>query len=119
MAERILLVEDDKDQADLYQSVLTMAGYDVTATYDAETALARLADSAFDLTLVDWDLPGMKGDAFITQVRERDPRVKTILFSNHFDVDDAARACHADAWMLKSDGIRRLRETIAQLLPRG
>jgi len=119
MAQRILLVEDDQDQADLYQSVLAMAGYEVTASYDAETALARLAEGAYDLTLVDWDLPGMKGDAFITQVQARAPKVKTVLFSNHFDVDDAARACHADAWLLKSEGIQRLRETLARVLQQG
>lgn len=114
--QRILLVEDDPEQAILFQNVLAIVGYDVAATDDAETALARLTERAFDLVLVDWDLPGMKGDAFITLVQQQYPATKTMLFSNHPDVDVAARACHADAWMVKNQGIKRLREVVASVL---
>ena len=116
MKSRILLVEDDSEQASLFADVLTMVGYDVVATDDAETALPCLPAGAFDLALVDWDLPVMKGDAFITLVKERFPGIKTILFSNHTNVDEGGRASHADAWMVKSDGIKRLREMVAGLL---
>ncbi len=117
MTANILLVEDDPDQASLFTMVLTLAGYDTVTTADATTGLARMADTTINLVLVDWDLPGMKGDAFITLVQERYPGVKTVLFSNHGNVDEAGRACHADAWMVKSDGIKCLQQLIAALLP--
>ncbi|MHB0937760.1 MAG: response regulator [Armatimonadota bacterium] len=115
-AQRILLVEDDPEQANLFARVLTMKGYDVVATLDSEAALARLREDAFDLVLLDWDLPGIKGDAFIYLLKVEHPEVKTMLFSNHSDIGEAARASGADAWMVKSDGIVRLREIIAELL---
>ena len=113
---RILLVEDDQEQSSLFSTCLIMVGYDVVTTRDANTALERLAESAFALVLVDWDLSGMMGDAFITLVRDRYPGVKTVLFSNYANVDDGARASHADAWMVKNDGILRLREIVSLLL---
>lgn len=115
-APRILLVEDDPEQASLFSQVLSLVGYHVEASHDAETALTRMAERAYELVLSDWDLPGLAGDAFITQVQQRYPGVKTVLFSNHASVDQAARACHADASMVKNEGIHLLRKIVAGLL---
>lgn len=115
-AQRILLVEDDPEQADLFARVLTLKGYDVVTALDSEAALARLREGTFDLVLLDWDLPGIKGDAFIYLLKVEHPQLKTMLFSNHADIAEAARASGADAWMVKSDGIAKLREIIGELL---
>jgi len=110
------MVEDDPDQATLFVMVLKSAGYEVTNMLDAATALAQLAESPWQLLLADWDLPVMKGDALITIVKAQSPAIKTVLFSNHIDVDKIAAACGADAWFRKSDDIFRLRKMIAELL---
>jgi len=112
----ILLVEDDPDQANLYAGMLATAGYEIVAVHDAEEALVRLADGPFDLALIDWDLPRMSGDALITLIKAQYPGVKTILFSNHSEVNRKAASSGADAWMRKMEGIFRLRELIADLL---
>lgn len=113
---RILMVEDDPEQAVLFRQVLKLAGYDVVTVPDAETAADQAAASGFDLLLVDWDLPGMKGDEFIAEVKRRHPGMKTVLYSNHTHVDEAARASGADAWLCKGEGIVHLRAVIAGLL---
>jgi DNA-binding response OmpR family regulator len=115
-ASRILLVEDDPDQAELFARVLVMKEYEVVMALDTEAALARLRERRFDLVLLDWDLPGMKGDAFVYLLKLEHPEVKTMLFSNHIDIAEVARVSGADAWMLKSEGIARLRKIIADLL---
>ena len=118
-ALRILLVEDDPEQATLFAQVLILKGYDIETAPDTEAALACLRDRKFDLVLLDWDLPGMKGDAFIYLLKVEHPELKTMLFSNHADIEEAARASGADAWMVKSEGIFHLREVIADLLQTG
>jgi two-component system phosphate regulon response regulator PhoB len=110
------LVEDDREQASLFASVLTMSGYEVVTELTAETALPRIIENGFALVLVDWDLPGMKGDDLITAVKAHNPCVKTVLFSNHANIEPAARGVGADAWMLKTEGILRLREIVTELL---
>ena len=113
---RILIIEDDPDQSMLFAQVLSMGGYQVQVAGDAEMALGYLAQSAYNLLLVDWDLPVMTGDALINLVKVQYPASKTVLFSNHMDVDRIAADCGADAWFRKSDDIFRLRKMIAELL---
>lgn len=116
-APGILLVEDDPEQALLFSQVLKAAGYKVVSVLAAEEALAVLETSSFALLLADWSLPTMKGDELVRVAKTRYPAMKTILFSNHSDVDKAAEAVGADAWLRKIEGISRLRQTIRQLLP--
>ena len=116
---RILLVEDDPDQAELFRLILTSEGYEVVKAMDADAALARLADTPFDLLLVDWDLPGMKGDKLITAAKAQHPAIKAILSSNHAHVDKAAAACGADGWFHKMEVATHLRQMIARLLHEG
>lgn len=115
---RILLVEDDHEQAMLFTQVLQLVGYAVETTSSAEEAQVRLASAPFALLLADWDLAdGMQGDALIRWAKARDPGIKTVLFSNHPQVHEIAAACGADASYQKTDGIARLRELIARLVP--
>lgn len=116
-AFRILLVEDDPEQANLFSAVLAMDGYEVETVFDAETAIVRLREGKFDLVLIDWDLPVIKGDALILLIKLDYPNVKTVLFSNHNDVNMVAESSGADAWMRKSEGIHRLSQIIADQLP--
>ena len=71
------------------------------------------------LLLADWSLPGAKGDALITTVKDRYPGIRTVLFSNHIHVDKAAAACHADGWFRKMDDSAELRRLITNLLRQG
>jgi two-component system phosphate regulon response regulator PhoB len=116
MPARILIVEDDPDQARLFSDVLQMSGYDVITVSDVEAALAATREGQPDLALIDWDLPGIKGDAYILMVKVEFPAVKTVLFSNHADVEQAANTVGADGWMLKIEGILRLQELVRALL---
>ncbi|MHB9132688.1 MAG: response regulator [Armatimonadota bacterium] len=116
-APRILLVEDDPEQALLFGQVLQMSGYQVVTVDTAEEAQASLAASPFDLLLADWALPEMQGDSLITLAKTQYPAMKTILYSNHSDVDKAAAVVGADAWFRKIEGVTLLRQTISKLLP--
>jgi DNA-binding NtrC family response regulator len=118
-SSRILLVEDDPEQTRLFALILAKDQREVESVYDAESALARLAESPFALLLVDWDLPAMKGDTLIATVKTQYPETKTILVSNHAHVDEAAGACGADGWFYKMDSTARLRQLVADLLHEG
>lgn len=58
---RLLLVEDEPTQRLLLQRVLLRAGYEVETACDGEEALRKLSQSAFQMLLTDWDMPGMDG----------------------------------------------------------
>lgn len=113
---RILLVEDDLEQALLYAQVLELSGYTVCTAMSAEEALQLLTNTEFALLISDWDLPTMKGDDLISLIKTRYPFMKTVLFSNHARVNDACLQCHADAFFRKLEGITRLRQITSNLL---
>jgi len=115
-SSRILLVEDDPEQGRLFAAVLAMDGHEIITAGTAEEAITRLAQEPFALAIIDWDLPGMMGDDLILLMKADYPGVKTLLFSNHNDVNQVAEAADADASMKKMEGIIRLREIIADLL---
>ena len=58
---RVLVVEDDKDIADLIAHYLQRAGHIVESLASGTAALARVRESAPDLLVLDLMLPGMDG----------------------------------------------------------
>lgn len=58
---RILLIEDDRVLCELIRHNLEARWYEVTIAADARTALAHLRVAAFDLTLLDINLPDQTG----------------------------------------------------------
>ena len=116
----VLIVEDDYEQARLFARVLELRGYTVETVVDAAQAQARLTAEPFVLLLADRELArGMSGDALIVWAKSQVPAIKTILFSNHLQVEELASACGADAAYRKIDGIVRLRQLVADLAPTG
>lgn len=61
MAERILVVDDDRLMVDMLGSNLSLEGYDVSVAWDGREALEMAADLQPALVLLDWRLPGLTG----------------------------------------------------------
>jgi two-component system phosphate regulon response regulator PhoB len=61
MAEKILLVDDEKDVVDLLSFNLKNAGFHVVTAYQGEDALARIKSDLPSLILLDLMLPGIDG----------------------------------------------------------
>ncbi len=61
MAQRILVVDDDKEIVRLVQAYLEQAGFFVLTTYDGETALHTIRREKPDLVVLDLMLPDRDG----------------------------------------------------------
>jgi OmpR-family two-component system manganese-sensing response regulator len=66
---RILLVEDDLEQLEPLQGVLSEAGYIVDGVEDGETAQWLLSQKEYDLLILDWMLPTITGLSLCHQYR--------------------------------------------------
>src|ERR1700689_3330954 len=66
---RIVVVEDSETQAYKLQLLLEEQGWQGSGAGSAEAALAALGDPLPDLVLVDYNLPGMRGDEFCRRIR--------------------------------------------------
>ncbi len=90
--QRILLVEDDPNNARLAERILERAGYDVTYCALADDALAYLEPESetpydFDLLVTDLTMPGVSGLELVRRLRNRDPGAPAIVVTGHNDVD--------------------------------
>src|SRR5580658_387090 len=68
-ASRIMVIEDSETQAFKLQCLLEEQEWEVSVCGTAETALAALSGPLPDLILVDYNLPGMRGDEFCRRIR--------------------------------------------------
>ncbi|OUO34680.1 response regulator transcription factor [Olsenella sp. An290] len=74
MAERVLVVDDEREICDLVALYLENEGLVVERLYDGAAALARVRDEAAptpDLAILDVMLPGTDGFALCRAIRER------------------------------------------------
>ena len=69
MAERILVIEDEPQIADLLRRGLIYEGYTVEVSPDGETGLAAARDRPPDLVLLDLMLPGIDGLSVCRRLR--------------------------------------------------
>jgi len=92
--KKILLVEDDPFLVDIYVKKLQQVGFDIVNADNGARALKLLAESPFDLVLLDIVMPDIDGWEILKEMRESEkgPGAKVIVFSNlgqKADVDKA------------------------------
>ena len=69
--KRILIVEDEKNIADIIDYNIQKQGYETEVAYDGEKGLALALTATFDLILLDVMLPGLDGFEICKRVRQR------------------------------------------------
>jgi DNA-binding response OmpR family regulator len=76
---RILVIEDQEDLAELYESALENAGYDVTVAYTGEEGVAEFEAKGADAVLMDMTLPEMHGTKALRKIRKLSPSVPVLV----------------------------------------
>jgi CheY-like chemotaxis protein len=120
--ERVLLVDDEKPQAQSIRNMLNRLGYHVTVKTDAEQALAafRNEPSRFDLVITDQTMPKLTGVQMAARLLELRPGLPILLctgFSEHVDAD-GARAMGIRGFLMKPFSIREMARAIKAALGR-
>ncbi len=71
IAKRLLLVEDDRQLAELVRFHFDRAGYSVTRTGDGDEALILAEEVRPDLVILDWMIEGISGIEVCRRLRRR------------------------------------------------
>lgn len=121
-SERILIVDDERDIADMLAIGLERLGYDTVGVTDPVEALAAFAEDpeAFDVVITDQVMPGMRGLDLIRRMKEIKPAVKTVICSGYSDSvsADVARQAGTDAFFHKPVDARLIAPQIRALMDR-
>jgi CheY-like chemotaxis protein len=73
----VLIVDDNRDLAELLAEALRIGGCDVRVAYDGPTALEVVSQLVPDIALLDIGLPAIEGDELAQRVRS-DPRLRDV-----------------------------------------
>src|SRR5882757_2003463 len=102
---RILIVEDSPTQAQQLQFILEAEQFSVELAPNAEVALQRVADEAFDMIISDIMMPGLSGYELCDRVKKdaKGFNIPVILLSTLADPMDIIRGleCGADNFVTK------------------
>jgi len=71
---RVLVVEDSRSLAEVLAEGLRDQGMAVDAAHDGLEAAAKLDLNAYDVVVLDRDLPGIHGDALCQMITDREGR---------------------------------------------
>jgi len=118
-AEKILIVDDEKDIVDIVKAYLEKEGYPTIEAYDGESALELWREHTPDLVVLDILMPRLNGLEFCREVR-KESRVPIIILSARSEEDDRIRGLDigADDYMVKPFSPRELVARIRAVLRR-
>jgi CheY-like chemotaxis protein len=118
LAKRILVVDDEPLVCDSVKWMLQSYGHEVEAVTSGEQALALFEKGRFDLVIIDYLMPGMKGDALAVKLRSRVASQPIIMISASGDTLRSDRPLEGvDCIISKPFKLEELRDTIAKFLP--
>jgi DNA-binding response OmpR family regulator len=95
---QVLIVDDEREFATTLAERLSLRGYDASAAFSAEEALAVVAASAPDVVLLDLTLPGVRGVELLMTLRQLLPQGEIILLSGHLDLAEKIEGVRIDAF---------------------
>lgn len=103
----VLLVDDDPAMTEMYRIGLEAQGFHVTVLNDATELNENVDKQRPDIVVLDWEMPGVRGDEALERLRETDSGrdVPVFMLSNFPGTRDGAidRAFRAGAiaWLQK------------------
>ena len=114
----ILVVDDEKNQREILETILSGEGYDVTTASSGEAAIKFVESRRFDLVLSDLKMTGMSGLDLLRELTNYDKSIIVILLTAHGSVDSAVDALRLGAfdYLQKPYDSDKLLETVSRAL---
>jgi DNA-binding NtrC family response regulator len=102
----------------MLSAVLNNAGYIVEAVENGKKAIKACEKSAFEVALIDIELPDMKGTELLNRLKKIRPKMVRIIITGHPSLESAMKAVNerADGYVLKPFEVTDLLEKIRRLL---
>ena len=93
LGKRVLVIDDEEAILQMVRETLAEQGYEVDIARDGESALSRLGQTSYDLTLCDWKMPGLNGQQIYERIRASNPALseRMIFFTGDVINEKAER----------------------------
>ncbi|MBU6423967.1 MAG: response regulator [Chloroflexota bacterium] len=116
---RVLLVDDNPMNLELFVDTLTGDGHDVAVEREGRSARDRALREAFDVVILDIQLPGMDGYAICRELRAAGVRSPILALSSAAMADQVERGMAAgfDRYLTKPISPAALRSAVRETGP--
>jgi DNA-binding response OmpR family regulator len=115
IAERpkVLVIDDDQDLLETFQSLLS-SDYDVVTANNGADAIKKSSEAVFNIALIDIVLPDIDGTQLLKRIKSGFPKIRKIIVTGHASVENAVKALNqgADAFLIKPVAPEALLRTI-------
>jgi two-component system response regulator VicR len=119
MADRILVVDDERPIADILKFNLEREGFEVDVAYDGEEAVQKAKQSPFHLVILDIMLPKLDGFSVCREIRAHSSVPILMLSAKEAEVDKVlGLELGADDYVVKPFSPRELVARVRALLRR-
>jgi DNA-binding response OmpR family regulator len=120
MPERVLIVEDDRDIAEVVAMNLRDLGLETDMASDGRSGLQKALEKSYSLVVLDLMLPKMDGLEVCARIRERNPYTPILMLTARSDEMDRVRGLEigADEYVTKPFSVLELVARVKALLRR-
>jgi DNA-binding NtrC family response regulator len=114
MAEKVLIVDDEKGFLDVLSERMQSRGMEVTTATSAKEALQKLETETFDAIVLDLMMPEMGGIEALQRIKDKSPDSEVILLTGQPSVSKGVEAMKlgASEFLIAPADINTLTETI-------
>jgi len=114
---RLLIVEDDTNQRELYAEELMDSGYEIEQASDGKEALDLIRKQSFDLVIMDIRMAEMDGIETLGKIISGPKKIPVIIYTAYSNYKSNFISWTADAYLTKSSNLDELKDKIKKLLP--
>ncbi len=110
----ILIVDDNREIRGILEEYLREEGYLAQGAADGKEALAKYAETPFDLIITDLNMPGMTGIELVKEIAKGENTTEFIIITGYASLDSAIESVKAGAfdYLVKPFRIEELKVVI-------
>jgi len=119
VGHKILIVDDEENQRQLYVQEFEEDGYTVIEAENGRVAIEKVSAERPDLVILDICMPGMDGIEALGKMLSADVHVPVVLNTAYGTYKDNFMSWAADAYVVKSADLTELKRAVRELLQGG